>query len=581
VSLNGRAGRIARGVGGLGRIALALGLLAVVWFGTVTAVDRGSREADDRRIQDREALAAGFAASIGDWLAAGREEVQQLSRQVSAGSGPAQQAAIQTFLRQRRTFTRSVMVFAGSRVASASPDRTVLVGLHPVACTRTTPDGAAVTETDLDAVVEQARTRRGAVVSRMFDVPGPRCDTGAVVALAAGPSVFVVVGDVEDARERVSAGSLIAAGGTRVRLISRDVGLDPNDADPSAVPSRLKGLAEEAKEAGDPIRGRYQVGSADVVGVVAPIGDGWYVALEQDAAVFDIELQNRPSLLVASVLTVVFGVVFLLVAYFDVRRRRAQRRSDVAKNAFFSIAGHELRTPLTSLKGFAEMLSMNWNDLDEDRRRTLVDRMAPQTRRLDRLVERLLVAASIQAETHIRPQIRDIDPIPSLEQAAEQFRSEAPLHEFIVKHGRKVGLAQADPRALDQVLQHLVENAVKYSPSGGRVWLGAQRSKRGVELVVQDEGIGLPSDHRSIFDKFVQGESVTKRVHDEGGVGLGLYIVRTLVTDMGGSVRAEPSETGGARFVVTLRPAAMVSGNGHRGTRRPVQATGLSTPSTD
>jgi signal transduction histidine kinase len=77
--------------------------------------------------------------------------------------------------------------------------------------------------------------------------------------------------------------------------------------------------------------------------------------------------------------------------------------------------------------------------------------------------------------------------------------------------------------------------------------------QRGVDLVVDDEGVGLPADHRRIFDKFVQGESVTKRVHDEGGVGLGLHIVRTLVEDMGGSVRAEPRDPQGARFVVSLR----------------------------
>jgi signal transduction histidine kinase len=83
-----------------------------------------------------------------------------------------------------------------------------------------------------------------------------------------------------------------------------------------------------------------------------------------------------------------------------------------------------------------------------------------------------------------------------------------------------------------------------------------------VDIVVEDEGVGLPSDYRSIFDKFSQGESVTKRVHDEGGVGLGLYIVRTLAHDMGGSVRAEPRSPGGARFVVSLRSAGSLREEG-------------------
>jgi K+-sensing histidine kinase KdpD len=88
----------------------------------------------------------------------------------------------------------------------------------------------------------------------------------------------------------------------------------------------------------------------------------------------------------------------------------------------------------------------------------------------------------------------------------------------------------------------------------------------------------LPSDHRHVFEKFVQGESVTTRVHDEGGVGLGLFIVRTLVEDMGGTVKAETWESGGARFIVSLRPAEVGKpksplGSAIRSIRRPKAAT--------
>src|SRR5206468_1611659 len=115
-----------------------------------------------------------------------------------------------------------------------------------------------------------------------------------------------------------------------------------------------------------------------VLDFYASVAGDWAVVLEQDAAAFDIELQSQPSVIVASVLTVVFAVVFALIAFFDIRRRRAHRRAEVAKNTFFSVAGHELRTPLTVIKGFAEMLSGEWSDLDDDERRMLVERMLPQ-----------------------------------------------------------------------------------------------------------------------------------------------------------------------------------------------------------
>jgi signal transduction histidine kinase len=560
-----------RWVAGLGRLALVVALLAVLWIGTVKGVERASRGADERRAADRSALARAFAESVGGWLDAGSAEASALARTV--GAAPVDQArpAIETFLRTDRTFTRSALVFAGTTVAAASSDADTLVGLRPQPCVRTDESGEPVADDGLNELVAAASSGGDAVVSRIFEIAGD-CRPVAAVAVRAGTTVAVVVGDLADLSDRLLAGSLITddtpgdtrgsaglpPGGTRVIAISGDVAFEPRIGVTTVAP-RMASFVSDAATGGDG-RARIPLGSdedggAAVLAAYAPVTAGWSVVLEQDAAVFDIELQNRPSLIVASVLTVVFAVVFGLLAVFDLRRRRAHRRAEVAKNAFFSIAGHELRTPLTVIKGFTEMLSDRWDDLDDDRRRTLAQRIVPQARRLDRLVERLLVAASIQAETHTRPQIGTVDVRAALEKGAERFRPQAPLHTFVVDVDADVPSVVADAGALDQVLEHLLDNAVKYSPAGGIVRLSAHPDRRAVDILVEDEGVGLPADARRIFDKFVQGESVTKRVHDEGGVGLGLFIVRTLVEDMSGSVRAERAAPEGARFIVRLRAA--------------------------
>jgi signal transduction histidine kinase len=545
----------AKRVSGFGRLTIAIVLLALVWFATIKAVDRGTRTADQRRASDRAAVAAGFAGSIGTWLDAGRTEVVALGRQVGSLPKSGLRPVLQSYLSGQRTFTRNVLVFQGSTVMGATGRLELFTDSQPASCTRTDEKGASVRDDGLTQLLTRTRSTRDPVTSQIFDVPGS-CEPAIATAVLSGQYVVVSLGNLADATARLEGGSLIAdqtSGGdrgTRVYFISGPLALEPRLGIVS-TPASASTFIASASKGGDRVS-RYSAGTADVLAAYAPVSGGGAVVLEQDAAVFDIELQNRPSILVASTLTIVFAIVFALLALFDIRRARERRRAEAAKNAFFSIAGHELRTPLTVLSGFADTLSAHWDQLAERNRRALVDRMTPQTRRLERLVQRLLVAASIQAETHTRPVMRGVQVFPVLVEVVERFAPEAPLHEFILRKDGLELVAEADPEALATVVDHLIDNAVKYSPSGGRVWVRAVERDKTIEVVVEDEGIGLPSDHSRIFDQFVQGESVTKRVHDEGGVGLGLFIARTLVRDMRGSIRAEPREGSGSRFVVSL-----------------------------
>jgi signal transduction histidine kinase len=108
-------------------------------------------------------------------------------------------------------------------------------------------------------------------------------------------------------------------------------------------------------------------------------------------------------------------------------------------------------------------------------------------------------------------------------------------------------LCVADPTALGQVLGHLIENAIKYTPDGGEVELVGGFEGNSVVITVADSGPGLPEG--DLFEPFRRGENApgTK------GTGLGLYVARTLVVGMGGSIEASNSPSGGAEFRITLR----------------------------
>ena len=166
-------------------------------------------------------------------------------------------------------------------------------------------------------------------------------------------------------------------------------------------------------------------------------------------------------------------------------------------------------------------------------------------------MDKLLLAANMQAGASPTVALAAVEVAPALERVAASYTAVAPLHEFVVDAPGDM-VVRGDAKAVGQILDQLVDNAVKYSPEGGVVRLSARRTRSRVEIVVEDEGVGLPPDIRAIFDAFTQGEEVNRRVHDEGGVGVGLYIVRQLCEQLGGSVRAE-RRARGARFVVTLR----------------------------
>jgi two-component system phosphate regulon sensor histidine kinase PhoR len=237
-----------------------------------------------------------------------------------------------------------------------------------------------------------------------------------------------------------------------------------------------------------------------------------------------------------------------LVTFHDATERR---RVDQVRRDFVANASHELRTPLTSIRGFVEALEDGAvNDPATSGRflgkiRTHADRMAA-------LVEDLLELSRLESGER-PPQWEEVIPLEIVEDVIASFSSLAERRQITLGRGEGEGPAvTTDVERLRRILENLVENAVKYTPAGGRVTVGSGAGPEGAAvLVVEDNGPGIAAEHLSrIFERFYRVDRARSR--ELGGTGLGLAIVRHLAEGMGTSV-AVVSELGqGTRFTVTV-----------------------------
>jgi signal transduction histidine kinase len=359
----------------------------------------------------------------------------------------------------------------------------------------------------------------------------------------------LVFGVPREIRGPLGAGAPTGAG-FQVFAVDPKGQLVGTDGAVSDAPVPVRGFLDEA--AGLPRSDEYRQGDARYIAASHPLPGGWALLVTQDAAAFDDGPTNRPAVSTAAALTAVFAVVFALLAWFDRHRAKAARQAEADRNAFLAIVGHELRTPLTVIKGYTDTLAARWDALDDASRRMLIENLAPQASRQARVIEHLLTAAALQAGTAPPARAEPVDVSEVVRSAVAAVERLLPLHHFAVDVDADVGPAHADPKALQQVLGELLDNAVRFSPAGGRVLVAARRRGRDVEITVEDEGVGLPSDVARLFLPFGQGEDVDRRVHAEGGIGVGLFIARALLERFGGSISAEPRRGDGARFVVSV-----------------------------
>jgi two-component system phosphate regulon sensor histidine kinase PhoR len=256
---------------------------------------------------------------------------------------------------------------------------------------------------------------------------------------------------------------------------------------------------------------------------------------------------NRVPLLL---LLVVLTAGLLFVALFQLRRHEqlARLRTD-----FVSGVSHELRTPLAQIRWFAELLQLGKLRTDEERARSaaIIDQDA---RRLTYLVENVLSFSRSEKGAE-RVAIAPTPIAPEINGAIELFLPLARSRRMTVQVDVPVGLmAMADRNALRQIVLNLLDNAAKYGPAGQTIRVRGETVGHRVRLTIEDEGPGVPaSDRDRIWEPYVRlnrdAEAAT------GGSGIGLSVVRELVTMQHGTVTVDRADSGGARFIIDLQAA--------------------------
>jgi signal transduction histidine kinase len=218
-----------------------------------------------------------------------------------------------------------------------------------------------------------------------------------------------------------------------------------------------------------------------------------------------------------------------------------------ARARYFAIAEHQLKTPLTSLIGAARLLRDGWTVLDDAQREQFIGMVVRSGDDLSRRIDGLLTEAKADVQSRELEPV-DVDLGAFLEAIARATDGLTTDHS--VRAHVEEGLhLHADAAALHQVLGHLLDNAIKYSPQHAGVNVLALSTGDGVAISVVDEGMGLP-DGMDVFEPFKRGD--VDLVGATPGIGLGLHIVRNLVEAMGGVVTAEANPGPGSTFTVCL-----------------------------
>jgi signal transduction histidine kinase len=247
------------------------------------------------------------------------------------------------------------------------------------------------------------------------------------------------------------------------------------------------------------------------------------------------------------------GLLALLLAsvggrYMSRRAMQPVREAFDRQRTFVADASHELKTPLTLIRADAEVLSRGLADPDHQ---ALADDLLGETDRMNAVLSDLLLLTRLDAGKLVVSQ-EPFALATVIVETADRFAARAAAEEILLEidiPGKLV--ARGDLERTDQILAALLDNALRYTPRGGRITITGRSGEGWIEASVMDTGPGIPGEHLPrIFDRFYRVEAA--RTRSGGGTGLGLTIARDLARAQGGKLVAENTQNGGATFTLRL-----------------------------
>lgn len=239
-----------------------------------------------------------------------------------------------------------------------------------------------------------------------------------------------------------------------------------------------------------------------------------------------------------------------LNAVINVRDISRYRELENLRETFLSMIGHELQTPLSIIKGYASTLRRSDGNWDNNALRDGLRVIEEESDRLSRVMGKLLLASRIS--TGGTPLEKEPIQLASLaNKVAHRFQAVSNFHTFETSFEPGFPAITADPQLIEEVITNLIDNAVKYSPGGGRITVSGKANSKQVEITISDEGVGIPaSEIPHLFERFHRVDNeVTRKTQ---GVGLGLYICKSIIEANGGIIKVTSQLEKGSQFTITF-----------------------------